>query len=413
MPWWPKSVSDYKWPRGTASRRWLAAGTFHLCHLAGRVVNLLRPNESAVLVIRTDGIGDAVLAEPMMASLGRRFADCSMHVWAPQATCELLRAAPYIHHRMTLPRGYKEGNLHLLQSPKLRAKLGYALGRFRFAAVIYLARSPEPLGNWLLVSARADQRWYSPGNTENQFAAQQAKTSAAATRLFVAAGGHDLSRNARLAGQWSEWIETCAPAVHLDEKAARTAEAQNQTWRRMAGEWGASAVLGLMPAASMASKMYPNSAWVKAAAKLWHQHRIVTALLGGPADSATLYELSQQLGRLPHLRLFQALDLPAMAGLIGRLDGLLSVDTGLAHLALAQDVPTVTLVGGGQPGRFFPWALPRNSVTLNHRMPCEGCSCRCHLATPECLTRIEPGEIVAAVAMLLKPKIRLPMRAAG
>jgi ADP-heptose:LPS heptosyltransferase len=427
MSGWPKSKPDYQWPRPLltpryAPRRWWGAGLFHLGQAAGRCVSLLRPNRPAALVIRTDGIGDAVLAEPMLASLGRRFADVPLHLWAPPDVCDLFRAAAYVDRRLAVPRGFKAGNLEIFHSGRWRMKLGYRLGRWRFVAAIYLAHSPEPLGNWLLAAVRARRRWYAPGDTENQFAAQRSATAAAANKLFVLEPAaespvHELSRNACLASQWSGWIKDCLPTVHLDRAAMAASAGQHRCWRQTARWLGAAALVGLMPAASAAVKKYPADAWAAAVAALWQRHRILCALLGSAADEPALREVSLRLGGIAHLKMTQPLDLPAMAGLIGALDGLLSVDTGLAHIALAQEVATVVLVGGSHPGRFFPWpSLPPRrelAVVLNHPMPCQGCRGRCHLSQPQCLTEIEPDRIVQAMAQLLDRRTPLPVRAAG
>jgi len=89
-----------------------------------------------------------------------------------------------------------------------------------------------------------------------------------------------------------------------------------------------------------------------------------------------------------------------MSAIIRRLDGMLSVDTGLAHIALAQRVPTVVLVGGGTPGRFFPWPDSRGHVALNNAMPCDGCNNKCHLPEALCITKISSDEIVEAYMQL-------------
>jgi ADP-heptose:LPS heptosyltransferase len=418
---WPKSLPDYQWPRAATSwrslpRRWCGAAAFHACHLAGRVVRRLFRHEPAVLVIRTDGIGDAVLAEPMIGSLARLYAGHEKHLWAPAETCELLRAAPWADCLTPLPRGRKDGNLSVLQSPGLRARLGYRLGRRKFQAVFYIAHSPEPLGNWLLASARAKQRWYAPGNLENQFAAQRAATVAAATTLLElppAGAGHDLVRNARLALQWGADIRTVMPTVHLDEEAYAAAGPQAGAWRKTAAWMRADGIIGLMPAASLTVKEYPAASWTAVAQALWHQRRMVCALLGGPQDQAAMEQVASEFGRLPHLKMVGPLDLPAMAALLGALDGLMTVDTGLAHISLAEDVPTVVLVGGGHPGRFFPWPLTRRAAVLTHAMPCAGCSCKCHLSQAKCVTGIEPAEIVAGLFGLLDRPKRLPLRAVG
>ena len=413
---WPKSVPDYKWPRAMlalhrAPARWLAAGAFHLAYLAGRCVSFLQPNRPAVLVIRTDGIGEAVLAEPMTESLARRYADHAFHLWAPPATCELFRAVPYCDKRTPIPRGGREGNLAVLLQRSWRVNLGYRLGRWNFSAAIYLAGSPEPLGNWLFSSARAKERWYAPGNTENQFAAQRAATSRRASTLMGFPQSsqtplHELTRNAILARRWDANISRHQPTIHLDDAAFQSAAKQAHTWRQIGNWLGASAVVGVIPAPSAALKKYPARGWGEALRSLWFNHRIVCALLAGEPDRGDVNELESELGQIPRLRMARSLDLPAMAALIGSLDGILSVDNGLAHLAMAQDIPTVVLASGSHPGRFFPWPAIENGklsrgVTLNYAMPCAGCGGRCHLNEPECVTRIEPEQIVIAIMGLL------------
>ena len=292
----------------------------------------------------------------------------------------------------------------------------HRLGRWRYTVAVYAPRSPEPLGNWLLSSSRAWQRWYAPGDTENQFAAQRSATAARASSwLGLQSADHDLARNARIAGQWGSQIGHVMPTIHLDDHAFELAGAQIRAWRQTSKWLGATAIIGLA-AATTAVKRYPPAAWAKAAAGLWNQRRMVCALVGGASDAEQIEDVSLALGRVPHLKMAGSLDLPAVSALIGSLDGMLSVDTGLAHISQAQDVPTVVLVGGSHPGRFFPWPIERRATALNQAMACQGCLGRCHLTQPECVTRIDPEQIVAAMTELLQPRRReretVPLRVA-
>jgi ADP-heptose:LPS heptosyltransferase len=69
-------------------------------------------------------------------------------------------------------------------------------------------------------------------------------------------------------------------------------------------------------------------------------------------------------------------------------------------MAVAQNVSTIVLVGGGDPGRFFPWPRAPHHHVLSVSMPCAGCHNRCVLQEAECITHINPEEIVAAYARL-------------
>jgi ADP-heptose:LPS heptosyltransferase len=407
MSRWPRSHPDYQWPASflTPIRlpvRLLFAAVFHLAHAIGRSIRKFSATADQLCIIRTDGIGDAVLFEPALRSLAERFPGKRIHLWAPAGTCGLLDSHPHVGQLAAIPRGAKNGNLGYFHSFRWRAKVGYLLGRWSFDLAIYPAHSPEPLGNWLFESIDAREKWLNSGDTENQFDWQRDRTAAAATRFLEprAAGGHELLRNAHLAAQWSGDISDDLPRIDIPAQANDAAADQVRRWWQAASRAGATQLVGVMPVSAMAVKGYPLASWSKVIADLWRTRRAMCVLLGGAADSKVLDELSKLLGHVPHARLPDGAGLLTVAGILPRLDALLSVDTGLAHMAIAQDVPTVVLRSGGHPGRFFPWPAATRSIVLNKPMPCEGCRCRCVLAEAECVTRIQPGEIIAAYLRL-------------
>ena len=404
---WPASTPDYRWPSSDTSPLGLPirlpfAILFHVAHAIGRLLRRFRPQPGQICVIRTDGIGDALLFEPALRSLANRFPDKSIHLWAPAAVCELFAAYPVVSRRAAILRGAKAGNLTYFRSLRWRAKLGYRLGRSTFDLAIYPARSPEPMGNWLLASLSAREKWVTFGDTENQFDWQRERTAGAATRVLQPpnTGGHELDYNVHLASQWNEDISGDWPLVQVSDGSKERAATLVRQWWATASESNATQLVGVMPVSSMAVKGYAAESWRQVIADLWRRHRAMCVLLGGPSDKKALNELVQLLGDVPHVRLPAGTDLLTVAAVLPRLDALLSVDTGLAHLAIAQDVPNVVLRTGGHPGRFFPWPVATRSVVLGKPMPCEGCRCRCVLREAECVTRISPGEIVGAYLRL-------------
>lgn len=430
---WPKSTPDYLWPdhyasNGMVALRWCLAAVFHVAYAVGRAVGAIIQRYqgyevSPTMLIRTDGVGDALLFEPAMESLAKSISPSELHLWAPRATCELFEECATITRRVVTPRGGKDGNLDYFRSAIWRARIGFELGRWSFEKVIYPVQSPEPFGNWLFVSARATERWINTGDTNNQFESQQEKTQDHATRLLEARPGsaHELTRNEYLSDQWAEENKLRKPRIHMKPQAAVQAHRLVEAWRRAAGKQGAAELVGLVIAGTSKVNHYPAAEWVKALARLWEEQHIMAVLLGGQDDQQAIDELASHLGDIPHLRLLKPVHLLTTAGIIRRLDGMLSVDTGLAHVALAQRVPTVVLVGGGTPGRFFPWPNSRDHVALNNAMPCDGCNNKCHLPEAMCITKISSDEIVEAymqlrvhqtsIAPLVLPTIR--RKAAG
>jgi hypothetical protein len=66
----------------------------------------------------------------------------------------------------------------------------------------------------------------------------------------------------------------------------------------------------------------------------------------------------------------------------------LSVDTFAAHLAVAMDVPLVSLIGGGQYGDFGPWQRSARQRWLTNPLPCFGCDWQCTRSRVECMEDI-------------------------
>jgi ADP-heptose:LPS heptosyltransferase len=390
------SVPDYRWPDRwmsvwLAPWRWLLAGVFRIAHLVGALTAGAPGN--SIVVIRTDGIGDAILFEPALASLKRKFPDHQLVVWAPAPICDLLREHPAISELKTVPRGAKAGNLLYFGSLRWRAIMGWRLGRNRFDLAIYAVESPEPLANWILRSVRAREKWYVPGDLENQFEWQRERTNKCADKLLQPLGGsHELTRIAHLASQWGQ---TTSLLPRID---ASTADARwlAKCWPTLARSTGAEQIIGIMAGSATTVNAYPIESWAEVVSLLWRRQRSLCIFFGALEDSDRIAHITQRLGDVPYSRLPQKMNLRTTIALLPFLDGFISMDTGLAHAAVAQNVPTVVLCNGGHPGRFFPWPGRTSSIVLNHPMPCEGCLCRCVLSEPECVTRISPEEICDA-----------------
>jgi ADP-heptose:LPS heptosyltransferase len=194
-------------------------------------------------------------------------------------------------------------------------------------------------------------------------------------------------------------------------------------WKSKARLFGAAEIIGVVPQCSSFNKEYPVAKWASAIARLWNERFTLPALIGGPGDVRELDKLalSLQFLGIPFVRMQRPLSVLGVTALLARMDGVLSVDTGLAHLAVAQHIPTVVLVSGAYPGRFFPWPNAPHHVALNIQMPCDRCRHVCMQSEPLCITQIVPDDIVAAFVALktgqvptqLFPKWTSPLQAAG
>src|SRR5262245_16031708 len=140
MSFWPKDAPDYKWPDRLMSHwmipvRWSLAGLFHGACLAGRLMRPMQRKLPPVVVLRTDGIGDTLLFEPAIESLARIVSPREVHFWGPKPACDLLRECPAVRRRVTIPKGFKSGNVRYFLNPLWRMKMGFLIGFSDFECI--------------------------------------------------------------------------------------------------------------------------------------------------------------------------------------------------------------------------------------------------------------------------------------
>src|SRR6185503_17196515 len=79
----------------------------------------------------------------------------------------------------------------------------------------------------------------------------------------------------------------------------------------------------------------------------------------GPGDETRARRLA---ALLPEARVVPALNLPALAQVVGGASLLVAGDTGPLHLADALGTPTVALFGPTDPARNGPYRSPRSAI---------------------------------------------------
>jgi heptosyltransferase II len=194
-----------------------------------------------------------------------------------------------------------------------------------------------------------------------------------------------------------------AEGVHVEPDATPTwrlareasAEAEIDALLAEAGICAGSRIVGLhLGAAFGPSKLWPAASFGRLAARLMRAP-LSPLLLGGAQDRGTALAVSTAAGSaLPSL---VGRDRPALLPrLLARLACLVSGDTGVAHLAAALGVPTVTLFGPTDPGLTAPRG--KSARVLSRRVACSPCFLASCPIDHVCLRGIAPEEVEREVS---------------
>ncbi|AAU38866.1 RfaF protein [[Mannheimia] succiniciproducens MBEL55E] len=113
-------------------------------------------------------------------------------------------------------------------------------------------------------------------------------------------------------------------------------------------------------ATTRADKFWINAEWTKLArllaAKGYHIHL--------PWGNEREYEQAQQIAQnIPQVKILPKLSLSALAEEIAQSSAVVSVDTGLAHLTAALDIPNITLYGATDPKLIGTYGKNQHHLT--------------------------------------------------
>lgn len=339
---------------------------------------------AAVLLVRTDAIGDNIIFSAAIPHLKNRFGQapisivCQEHVAPLYQHCPLIqKVIPFSRPRAVSEPAYLDDLLRQIRDCQADLCLNMVYSR-------------EALGDELSLQSQARTTIAYSGNADNISAETLAANNVRYTHLIDAPS--DSSRPE--IDRYHDFLS----AFDADSQSLTT-----QIWSSPEDRDSAMQLLqqhGIDPAklvvlfaaGQFTYKTYPR--FGTALAEICRQQDLHVVAMGSQAD----YE--------PNQRCLDAISTPT-ANFCGKTNLLQSAevlracrvavgtDTSLAHAACAVGARNVIVLGGGHFGRFLPYSPLTSIVTLP--LECFQCNWRCQYLWPHCVKDIAPELLELAV----------------
>ena len=330
-------------------------------------------NPRRILIVRLSAIGDVVFSSPLIMALKKRYPQAEISWLVEPPAAPLIQANPNLTEVIVWPKG----EWQLLWRNRQYVDLARAVLTFR--RQLRARRFDLVLDvQGLMKSAVLARLTGAPQRIG--FVAKE-KTGWLLTRRLT-----KRADNTQISSEYRGFAEDIG--LDTDSFDLSVALTEEDCERAREGlEQGPYAVIA--PFTTRPQKHWFDSYWFELAELIDRQFGLRVVMLGGPADmdhAATLADGSVIQSRVGQL------SLRGSAGVISQASLLVGVDTGLTHMGIAFNVPTVAIFGSTCPYRDTG---RDNARVIYHHLPCSPCrrnpTCDGRF---DCLREISPQEVM-------------------
>jgi heptosyltransferase-2 len=343
------------------------------------------PKSERVLIRAVNWVGDAVLTLPALAALRAAWPEARLTVLARPQVADVFRYAGLADEIFL----YWNPGVH--QGIKGLWRLAGELKRSRFERAILFQNAFEAA-----VLARLARIPYRAGyNTDG--------------RSFLLNHIVKLKPEIKEQHQVHYYLNLVAglglPAPFSEPRLEPPAEEYEAARAELEARFGKEAgpIVGLAPGAAYGpAKCWFPERFARVADRLIDEQGVNLVLFGGPGEKDVADKV-QGLIQAPASRVLNLAGQTTLGramALIGICGLFLTNDSGLMHVAAAQDVPVVAVFGSTNPATTGPRG--ERSVVIRHTVPCSPCLDPVCTRDLECFRAIEADEVAAACVRALE-----------
>ena len=341
-----------------------------------------------ILIIAPNWIGDAVMTEPLLASLKEQYPEANIDVLASTWVAPIYRACPEVHEVIEAKFEHKQ-----LQW-SLRKKLAKELAIKKYQACFILPNSlKSALIPWLAnIPFRVGYRGELRFGLINLSLDNPSKVNRPPMVDHYLALSQLLNE-----GQVASTLSNLVPRLNVSSTANQSVQT-----KLLNAKVDPANVYVMCPGAEYGpTKRWPTSHFAQLAQQLIasNPHSQII-LLGSKGDNALAQEIQFQAKQDSHIYNWCGdTSLDEALALIGMSKAVISNDSGLMHIAAALKTPQVAIFGSSDPAHTPPLSDKAKVIWLN--LPCSPCHKReCPLGHLKCLNDILPEQVFATLNTL-------------
>lgn len=349
---------------------------------------------NSLLYIRTDAIGDNVLASAILPNLRVHFPYAKITMLCQDRVVELYDACPYVDGMISF------NWLKAFHEESYRQEILGKVQALNADLTLNSVYSRDALSDYFAIGSCSSQRVALHGDESNIRKALRDENNTAYTLIIPTA-------------------ETPKPEMErhrdfLQGLGINTPPLHPTVWTTAEDERFAVEFFlrhGLDPKNTVAC--YPSGQWAgkfyerypEALAVPLRENGFSVIMFGGSGERDLNAQLLNELG-VQGVNAAGETTIRQTAAIIRRCRIGIGADTGTAHIACAVGTPHVVLLWGGHFGRFFPYSPLTSVVCLP--LECYGCNWQCSFSRPHCVKDIDPVVVETAFRETLAESSGLP-----
>ncbi len=345
----------------------------------------------SILIVRLSAIGDIVFASPLIHALRRRYPHARLCWLAQPESRALLECHPELDEVIVWPRGEWSG----LWQQRRWGDLWRAVRAFRSQLRGYrfdLALDVQGLMKSGFLT------WLS-GARERIGLGSREGSHRLMSRVIEKGG-----EPRRIGSEYRYLAQQLELPVDDFEMRVGLCEADREHAQALIDEHGlGSGFVAICPFTTRAQKHWFDDAWRSLIERVRRQWDLPVVMLGGPGDRMAARAIGEDRSGLVDLT--GETSLRQAAALIARAELVVGVDTGLTHMGIAMQRPTLCLFGSTRP---YLETGHDNARVIYHALECSPCKRKptCH-GRFDCMRGISADEVMAEAQRL--PGFRGPV----